>query len=91
MPSARSFELAERVALCFGASCAIAVGLAAADAGTAASDARLLAVLERLAARLGLIDQVAATGSATRLAGLALEAAQAGSRVSVLDDRTEAA
>ena len=91
MPSARSFELAERVALCFGASCAIAVGLAAADAGTAASDARLLAVLERLAARLGLIDQVAATGSATRLAGLSLEATQAGSRVSVLDDRTEAA
>jgi len=48
-------------------------------------------VLERLAARLGLIDQVASTGSATRLAGLALEAAQAGSHVSVLDDRTEAA
>jgi alkylation response protein AidB-like acyl-CoA dehydrogenase len=91
MPSARSFELAERIALCFGASCAIAVGLAAVDAGSAASDARLLAVLERLAARLGLIDHVAASESATRLAGLALEAAGAGARLSVLDRWAEAA
>lgn len=91
LPSARSFELAERVALCFGASCAIAVGLAAADAGTAASDARLLAVLERLAVRLGLVDHVAASASATELAGLAFEAAAAGDGVSALDGRAEAA
>jgi hypothetical protein len=91
IPSARSFELAERIALCFGASCAIAVGLAAADAGTAASDARLLAVLERIAVRLGLLDAVAASASAARLGELALDAARAGARVSVLDGWAEAA
>lgn len=91
MPSARAFELAERIALCFGASCAIAVGLAAADAGSAASDARLLAVLERIAVRLGILDAVAASESAARLGELALDAARAGARVSVLDGWAEAA
>jgi alkylation response protein AidB-like acyl-CoA dehydrogenase len=89
-PSPRSFELAERIALCFGAACAIAVELAGPGAGSAASETRLTAVLERIAVRLGLDDGVAAGASAARLGDLALQAARDGRRVTVLEAWEEA-
>ena len=85
MPSARSFELAERVALCFGASCAIAVELAGPDAAGAASEARLHAVLDRISVRLGLLDAASASASASLLGDLALDATRDGRRLSVLE------
>jgi hypothetical protein len=85
MPSARSFELAERVALCFGASCAIAVELAGPDAAAAASEVGLRAVLDRIAVRLGLLDAASASASASLLGDLALDATRDGRRLSVLE------
>ena len=90
LPSPRSFDLAERIALCFGASCAIAVELASPDAANAASETRLAAVLERVAMRLGLHDETGAVASATRLGDLALQAARDGRRVTMLDAGEEA-
>ena len=85
MPSPRSFDLAERIALCFGAACAIGVELAGPDVGGAASEIRLAAVLERIAVRLGLQDGSSASASAGRLGDLALQAARDGRRVTVLE------
>lgn len=85
MPSARSFELAERIALCFGASCAIAVELGGPDAAGAASEARLRAMLDRIAVRLGVLDAASASASASLLGDLALEATRDGRRLSVLE------
>ena len=85
MPSARSFELAERIALCFGASCAIAVELAGPDAAGAASEAGLQAVLDRIAVRLGLLDAASASASASLLGDLALDATRDGRRLTVLE------
>jgi alkylation response protein AidB-like acyl-CoA dehydrogenase len=90
-PSAFSFDVAERIALCFGASCVIAVELAGPERGSAASEARLLAVLERLAVRLGLRGPMTAVASAAALAGLALDAASGGRRISVIDGWEDAA
>ena len=90
MPSARSFDLAERIALCFGAACAIAVELAGPSAGGTESEAGLHAVLERIAVRLGLQAPASAAASAAALGDLALLAARGGRRLSVLDGWTEA-
>lgn len=90
MPSARSFDLAERIALCFGAACAIAVELAGPSAGGAESEAGLHAVLERIAVRLGLQAPASAAASAAALGDLALLAARSGRRLSVLEGWTEA-
>jgi alkylation response protein AidB-like acyl-CoA dehydrogenase len=90
-PSAFSFDVAERIALCFGASCAIAVELAGPDRESAASEARLLAILERLAVRLGLRAAVTSAGSAAALADLALEAAADGRHLSLIDGWEDAA
>lgn len=91
VPPARAFDLAERIALCFGASCAIAVELARPDAGGAASEVGLAAVLERIAVRLGLRSAASAAASAATLGALALEAARDARRVSVLEGWAEAA
>jgi len=84
-PSAASFDVAMRLALCFGASCAIAVELAGRGSGGEASEARLLAILERIAVRLGLVRSESAAWSAAELAGQALEAARSRGRLSMLD------
>ncbi|MET4157316.1 acyl-CoA dehydrogenase [Agromyces sp. PvR057] len=90
-PSAASFDLAERLALCFGAACAIATDLASPQAASAPSEVRLTAVLDRLAVRLGLLPSTAAAPSASALAELALEEAARARAVSMLDGWTEAA
>jgi len=90
-PSAASFDLAERIALCFGAACAIATDLASPQAGSAPSEVRLTAVLERLAVRLGLQASTAAAPSASALAELALEEAGRARAVSMLDGWADAA
>ncbi len=84
-PSAASFDLAGRLALCFGAACAIAVELAGPERGAAASETRLLATLERLAVRLGLRASPTAAASAAALADLAIELARGGRRITVLE------
>ena len=85
LPSAASFDLASRLALCFGAACAIAVGLAGPEPDSAASETRLLATLERVAVRLGLRSAPSTAASAAAVADLALEYARTGRRVSVLE------
>ncbi|KRE25944.1 acyl-CoA dehydrogenase family protein [Agromyces sp. Soil535] len=84
-PSAASFDVAMRLALCFGAACAIAVELAGRGSGSEASEARLLAILERIAVRLGLVRSESAASSAVALAGQAFETAGSRGRLSMLE------
>ena len=90
-PSAVAFDLAERIALCFGAACAIATELASPQRGSAPSEVRLTAVLDRLAVRLGLQPSTAASASAGALAELAFEEAARARAVSMLDGWADAA
>ncbi|GAA1962315.1 acyl-CoA dehydrogenase family protein [Agromyces allii] len=90
-PSAESFDLAERIALCFGAACAIATELASPQHASAPSEVRLTAILDRLAVRLGLAPSTAAAASAAALAELALEEAGRSRSVTMLDGWADAA
>ncbi|MFF2370996.1 acyl-CoA dehydrogenase family protein [Agromyces sp. NPDC058110] len=90
-PSAASFDLAERISLCFGAACAVATELASPERGSAPSEVRLTAVLDRIAVRLGLHPSTAASGSAAALADLAFEEAGRARSVSMLDGWADAA
>ena len=86
LPSAASFDLASRLALCFGAACAIAVGLAGPEPDGAASETRLLATLERVAVRLGLRSRAQRGGLGDGARGPARSSTRArGRRVSVLE------
>jgi hypothetical protein len=84
-PSAASFDLASRLALCYGAACVITVGLAGPEPDSATSETRLVAALERVAVRLGLQASSSAASSAMELAELALQSARVGRRTSVLE------
>ncbi|MFD4422597.1 acyl-CoA dehydrogenase family protein [Agromyces sp. NPDC058484] len=84
-PSAASFDLAERIALCFGAASAVAVELAGPEGGSAASEVRLLATLERIEVRLGLRSASSAAASAAALGDLALATSRDGRRLTMLE------
>jgi alkylation response protein AidB-like acyl-CoA dehydrogenase len=86
MPSPGAFDVANRIAHCFGASCVIALVLGSADSGGERTELRLRAVLERLAARLGLADPGAVWASAADLADEALVRGSDRRRVSLLEE-----
>ncbi|KQM82799.1 acyl-CoA dehydrogenase family protein [Agromyces sp. Leaf222] len=90
-PSAASFDLAERIALCFGAACAIATDLGSPQASSAPSEVRLTAILDRVAVRLGLQASTSAAPSASALAELAFEESARARAVSMLDGWADAA
>ncbi|HKH09342.1 MAG TPA: acyl-CoA dehydrogenase [Agromyces sp.] len=86
MPSPGAFDVANRIAHCFGASCVIALVLGSADSGGERTELRLRAVLERLAARLGLADPGPLWKSTADLADDALMLGSDRRRVSLLEE-----